>query len=179
MRLRKSLWASVVGAAVVAVGASTLVAAQAASASADTNRHRKVCIQRDLVEKMDVWYTNMPAAEEVPVGFHSLGFDTIYDTKGKKVGTAAYSMDVIEKRADGHLIAHLAEQVHFPEGAILFTGAFDRTAMFEDGTAVQKVEGLSGVYKGWKGTYTWSIIGEGIDPEAPPPFEVKLVMCNR
>jgi hypothetical protein len=175
MWLRSSLLAGLTVSAVV--GATGFLGIHSASAER-SSVNRQECVDSHLREKMIVWYTNMPGAVGVPLGFESLGFDDILDDSGQVVAKAAYSMDVIKKQPDGSLIAHLAEQIHFQDGAILFTGTFDRTAMFAGAWATQKVEGISGRYLGWTGTYVWRFEAPMTDPANPPAFEVNLHMCR-
>jgi hypothetical protein len=174
MRLRSSLLASLT---ISVVAAASFLGVQSASAD-QSAANRQQCQDSHLREKMINWYTNMPSAKEVPLGFESLGFDDILDDSGNLVARAAYSMDVIEKKSDGSLVAHLAEQIHFQDGAILFTGTFDRTAMFEGSWATESVQGISGRYIGWTGTYTWRFEAPFTDPVNPPAFEVFLHMCR-
>ncbi|WP_326658957.1 allene oxide cyclase barrel-like domain-containing protein [Streptomyces canus] len=150
---------------------------QARSTSAD--QASKKCRNFHWREKMPTFDTNMPPAEDVPAGFQANWFDVVYDWEtGEKVGTAVGAMNIIyERKSDGHDIEFQWEMFHLPDGTFQAGSSFDRMDVIEGNWITQPVEGVSGVYRGWKGKWTWRALFE--IPDAPPDFEAVIEICPR
>ncbi|MFI7344508.1 hypothetical protein ACIBUY_41985 [Streptomyces sp. NPDC050085] len=178
MRLRTALRTKVVAPAAALLACVAAVSFTTLPASAEQHKPGKECRSFHWREKMPTYDTNMPPSEDVPAGFQANWFDHVYDWKtGEKVGTAVGAMNIIyERPSDGHDIEYQWEMFHLADGTFAAGSSFDRADVIAGNWITQPVNGVSGAYKGWKGTWTWRALFE--IPDTAPDFEAVIKLCG-
>lgn len=129
-----------------------------------------------MIEKTIEFHMNMEVdPRDVPVGWVALYFDDLYDSTDTELIGKAFGVNhaIYKRPSDGHIIQYVTEQFQLPDGCLVAEGAIDRVAVITQQWVSIPVKGISGLYLGMSGLWSWRITSV-TDPLIPLVSNITL-----